>query len=324
MKLHEEFKLIENMWDESTTNAKSPKAKSPKAKKLQESRSVADIEADIAKLQAELADAKVAEQKASYGGNIPTDVWYWDIYKDPSEKGTWTSIDTDLVFETEDAAIDGAYAHLRELNDEGELEGEVDDYYVDAVKISSSKVSPEALEWSGLDHLIESKKLTEAAPTNDFFTWTIGSKSYDIHNKTELTQYIEDAAKDKLTTNAAAYAENSDEDKIWRAYYDVFNELITHYETQSFVHHQFIHRLRVLKDRYLRDLHLDSDTQKIQAKVEARANDCVNSFLQKMEKLTTFYQYNIDTPICQNSIDTIKEELTKLGMLLTKPNYIVN
>lgn len=69
---------------------------------------------------------------------------------------------------------------------------------------------------------------------------------------------------------------------------------------------------------------MDSDTQEIQAKVEARANVCVNYFLQKMEKLTTFYQYNIDTPICQNSIDTIKEELTKLGMSLAKPNYIEN
>jgi hypothetical protein len=121
---------------------------------LTEARSVADIEADIAKLQAELADAKVAEKKASYGGNIPTDVWYWDIYFDPSEKGTWTSIDNDIVFETEDAAFDGAYEHLRELEDEGELEYDSDDYYVDAVKIPLSKVSADVLEWSGLNHLI--------------------------------------------------------------------------------------------------------------------------------------------------------------------------
>lgn len=121
---------------------------------LTEARSVADIEADIAKLQAELADAKVAEKKASYGGNTPTDVWYWDIYFDPSEKGTWTSIDNDTVFETEDAALDGAYVHLKELEDEGELEYESDDYYVDAVKIPISKVSADVLEWSGLEYLI--------------------------------------------------------------------------------------------------------------------------------------------------------------------------
>ncbi len=44
------------------------------SKALKESRSVADIEAEIAKLQQELAQAKVAEKKASYGGNLPTKV----------------------------------------------------------------------------------------------------------------------------------------------------------------------------------------------------------------------------------------------------------
>lgn len=201
IKLHEEFKLYENMWDSKTEQESKPKQ--PK-RPLTEARSVADIE----------ANAKVAEEKASYNSNLPTEVWYWDVYFDPSEKGAWTSIEYDAVFETEDAAINAAYEHLDELADEGELEYDLDDYYVDAVKIPISKVSPDVLKCSGLDHLIEGKKLTEAAPTNDFFTWTIGSKSYNIQDKTELTQYIEDAAEDKLTTNAAAYAENSDEDKI--------------------------------------------------------------------------------------------------------------
>lgn len=122
---------------------------------LTESRSVADIEAEIAKLQQELADAKVAEKKASYGRNLPTYVWYWDIYKDPSEKGTWISLDFDTVYETRDAAITGAYKHLSELDYEDELEYDSDDYYVDAVTIPVSKVSSDALEWSGLSHLNE-------------------------------------------------------------------------------------------------------------------------------------------------------------------------
>ena len=45
-----------------------------KSKPLKESRSVADIEAEIARLQQELAQAKVADKKASYT-NLPTKVW---------------------------------------------------------------------------------------------------------------------------------------------------------------------------------------------------------------------------------------------------------
>jgi hypothetical protein len=145
MKLHEEFKLYENMWESKTEQPKQP---------LTEARNVADIEAEIARLQQELADAKVAEKKASYGGSTPTEVWYWDMYLEPSEKGTWISIDNDTVFETEDDAIDGAYTLLGELDDEGELEYDPDEYYVDAVKIPISKVSPDVLKWSGLEHLI--------------------------------------------------------------------------------------------------------------------------------------------------------------------------
>lgn len=166
VKLHEEFKLYETMWDDNTTSLnrtagvtldKENRSKSKTKlnnKPLTEARSVADIEAEIARLQAELAAAKVAEKKASYGGNIPTDVWYWDIYIDPSEKGTWTSLDAETVYETKDDAINSAYNHLNELDDEDELEYDPDDYYVDAVKIPISKVSKDVLEWSGLDHLI--------------------------------------------------------------------------------------------------------------------------------------------------------------------------
>lgn len=121
---------------------------------LTESRSVVDIEAEIARLQQELVDAKIAEKKASYGKNTPTEVWYWDIYKDHSEKGTWISLDFDTVYETKDAAINGAYKHLGELDYEDELDYDLDDYYIDAVKIPISKVSMDALKWSGFEYLI--------------------------------------------------------------------------------------------------------------------------------------------------------------------------
>lgn len=123
-------------------------------KHLTEARSVADIEAEIAKLQQELADAKAAEKKASYGGKFPGEVWYWDMYINPGRKGTWTSIDNDTVFETEEDALDGAWTLLGELEDEGELRGDPDDYTIDAIKIPISKVKPEVLKGSGLEHLI--------------------------------------------------------------------------------------------------------------------------------------------------------------------------
>jgi hypothetical protein len=122
--------------------------------KLKESRSVADIEAEIARLQQELEQAKIAEKKASYGVNLPKTVWTWDIYLEPAEKGTWTGIENDLVFETEDKALDAAWTLLNELDDEGELEYDPDDYYVEASEIPLSSVSKEVLKYSNLTHLI--------------------------------------------------------------------------------------------------------------------------------------------------------------------------
>lgn len=121
---------------------------------LTESRSIADIEAEIAKLQQELTQAKIAEKKASYGGNLPKTVWAWDIYLEPAAKGTWTSIENDLVFETKDKALKAAWTLLNELDDEGELEHDTDDYYVEAFEVPLSSVSASTLEFSKLAYLI--------------------------------------------------------------------------------------------------------------------------------------------------------------------------
>lgn len=127
---------------------------------LKEARSSADIKAEIERLQKELADAEVAEKKAGYNGNVPTEVWIWDIYLKPSKKGTWTSAELyqgkydGYVYETEEDALDGAWVHLGELDDEGELRGDPDDYYVEAFSVPVSEVHEETLSYSGLDHLI--------------------------------------------------------------------------------------------------------------------------------------------------------------------------
>lgn len=127
---------------------------------LKEARTPDEIRAEIEKLQQELADAEAAEKKASYGGNVPTEVWIYDMYLDPADKGTWTSAELDngkwdgYVYETEDAALDGAWNHLCELEDEDELEGDPDEYTIEAFAVPVSDVDEDTLSFSNLDHLI--------------------------------------------------------------------------------------------------------------------------------------------------------------------------
>lgn len=156
--MHKEFmKVYEELNRVSNVNTKK--------KTLTESRSVAEIEAEIAKLQKELEVAKVAEKKASYN-SLPTKVWIWDVYLEPSEKGTWTSAELykgkwdGTVFETEEKALEAAWYHLGELDDEGELWDEddnpadPDDYYVEAFQVDIIEVDRNTLIDSNLEHLI--------------------------------------------------------------------------------------------------------------------------------------------------------------------------
>lgn len=131
-----------------------------RAEPLKESRSVADIEAEIARLQQELEQAKVAEKKASYNGNTPKVVYIWDMYLDPADKGSWTSAELydgkwdGTVFETEEEAVNAAWYHLQELENEGDLEGGLDDYSVDTVSVPVKDVDPDTLSFSNLEYLI--------------------------------------------------------------------------------------------------------------------------------------------------------------------------
>ena len=135
-------------------------ADKPKEVELKEARSIEEIKAEIEKLQQELAAAEAAEKKASYGNNVPTEVWIYDMYIDPADKGTWTSAELyqgkydGYVYETSDKAIRGGLAHLNELADEGELEGDPIDYTVEAINIPISEVDEDTLSFSNLDHLI--------------------------------------------------------------------------------------------------------------------------------------------------------------------------
>jgi DNA-directed RNA polymerase subunit RPC12/RpoP len=124
---------------------------------LTEARSIADIEAEIAGLQQELAQAKEDEKRAASKGT--KSVWIWDMYIDAADKGSWTSIDQGVVFETKDKAIEEGSYHLGELDDEGELldddENPVDpdEYTVDAIEIPLIRVPEDILRYSRLGHL---------------------------------------------------------------------------------------------------------------------------------------------------------------------------
>jgi hypothetical protein len=87
-----------------------------------------------------------------------TDVVYiWDMYVDPKEKGTWCSAEEyngeydGSVFKTKEAAYNEAKIHLFELEDEGNLRGDPEDYDIDIIEIPKAKVSAYTLEFSGIN-----------------------------------------------------------------------------------------------------------------------------------------------------------------------------
>jgi hypothetical protein len=83
-------------------------------------------------------------------------VYIWDMYIDPRDKGTWCSAEEyngeydGSVFKTKEAAFNEGKIHLYEIEDEGELRGDPEDYDIDVVAIPKNKVSDYTLEFSGL------------------------------------------------------------------------------------------------------------------------------------------------------------------------------
>ena len=83
-------------------------------------------------------------------------VYIWDMYIDPRDKGTWCSAEKyndeydGFVFKTKEDAFNYGREHLYELDDEGELRGDPDDYDIDVVAIPKSEVSDYTLRFSGL------------------------------------------------------------------------------------------------------------------------------------------------------------------------------
>lgn len=148
----EEFKLYEDLFLKHRTRSKYKNT-------LKESRSAAEIQAEIDKLTLELQQAKAAEKSATYK-KFPTELYAWDMYIDESEKGTWCSAEKEgntwdgVVFETEADATSAAWTLLGELDDERELDGDPDEYTIDIFMIPITEVTVELLEESDLEHLI--------------------------------------------------------------------------------------------------------------------------------------------------------------------------
>ena len=91
-----------------------------------------------------------------YKNNDSEIVYIWDMYIDPADKGTWCSAEEyngeydGSVFKTKEAAYNEGKIHLYELEDEGQLRGDPEDYDIDVIEIPKNKVSEYTLEFSGL------------------------------------------------------------------------------------------------------------------------------------------------------------------------------
>lgn len=121
-------------------------------------RTAAEIEAEIHRLEDELKKLKAEDPEIKtpkVKKEVPDCLYAWDIYDDEKKRGTWVSTSNDLVFETENKAVEAGYNLLCELDDQGDLEGDPDDYWVDAVEVSMDDVTVSVLEYSGLGHLID-------------------------------------------------------------------------------------------------------------------------------------------------------------------------
>lgn len=97
-----------------------------------------------------------ATNKTPASKQTEEEVYIWDMYIDPRDKGTWCSAEKNngeydgFVFKTKEEAFHYGREHLYELDDEGELRGDPDDYDIDVVAIPKAEVSSYTLRFSGL------------------------------------------------------------------------------------------------------------------------------------------------------------------------------
>lgn len=112
----------------------------------------AEIEAQIAMLQKDLARAKAREAAAK----ADVYVYAWDMYLDPADKGSWISATYNKVYATEKDAYKAGCHELDLCYKDGILDDGVmpDDYIIDTIKLPVSQVPTEVLKACGLGHLI--------------------------------------------------------------------------------------------------------------------------------------------------------------------------
>jgi hypothetical protein len=153
MKLHEEFKLFEEMWDDESPVSTDA------------TRSIAEIKADIGRLEKELdaarAELRSAQRVTVAAGKSPKQLYAWDIYKTEADKGTWTSAyhtaaGWEGVFsETYEEAAEAGRDMLENNLEHEDPNATPDQYTVDVFAIPLSDITVQALEDSELEYLIE-------------------------------------------------------------------------------------------------------------------------------------------------------------------------
>jgi hypothetical protein len=156
MKLHEEFKLFENMWEDDF---------SEESKVVTEStRSVDEIRADIRRLERELDAARrelSSVRKVVPNDKQPKELYAWTIYKTEADKGEWVSSGKDkngerygIVFTTREGALECGEDSLANDLEYEDPTAKVEDYTVEVFAIPFSEITAEMLEESDLEYLI--------------------------------------------------------------------------------------------------------------------------------------------------------------------------
>jgi hypothetical protein len=154
-------------------------------------------------------------------GNKATDksaevVYIWDMYIDPRDKGTWCSAEEyngefdGSVFKTKEAAYNEAKIHLYELEDEGNLRGDPEDYDIEVRAIPKNKVSRRSLKVSGLTESQTLKTLSSdniKVKENDgrFEIYKDNKLICTCDNMKEVKDELTDLEEDKSSSFAADF-----------------------------------------------------------------------------------------------------------------------
>ena len=175
----------------------------------------------------------------------------------------------------------------------------------------------------------EYEQLWEAkTPAVTTFIRTLGTKSYNLDNPTELKAFIDDSLAAAVKKAPKKYANDSYyRDKYQTMCYYVFEDLINSFKNSinTEIHRDFINKLYKLRDKYLDDIHdtNDQDRKTAKAEIAKLAEQCVKSFINDLHKIGTYKDYsgnnidvNIESSYMLETIEDATDALSTLGKAL--------